>query len=121
MPTKAALLHVTPMIPSGPSLPEAIRFFTEHLGFTILWQHPGIAGICRDEVEFHLVENNNQVWAENASFSFGVSDLVALYAEYAKAPAKVGPLEVKAWGRQEFHMILPSGVCFQFYQRAENP
>ena len=29
----------------------------------------------------------------------------------------VGPLEVKAWGRHEFHMVEPAGVCFQFYQR----
>ena len=31
--------------------------------------------------------------------------------------AQVGALEMKSWGRREFHMIVPSGVCFQFYQR----
>jgi hypothetical protein len=23
---------------------------------------------------------------------------------------------VKAWGRREFHLIVPSGVCLQFYE-----
>jgi hypothetical protein len=36
-----------------------------------------MAGIGRDEVCFNLVENDNQQWAENASFSIGVSDLDA--------------------------------------------
>ena len=113
---KSALLTVTPMIPAGADLAEALRFFTERLGFTITWQTDSMAGIQRDAIGFNLVQNDSRVWAENASFSFGVSDLDALYVEYAGVPAKVGALEVKAWGRREFHMILPSGVCFQFYQ-----
>jgi hypothetical protein len=37
----------------------------------------------------------------------------------AKAQSKknINPLELKSWGRREFHMIVPSGVCLQFYQR----
>jgi hypothetical protein len=68
-------------------------------------------------VELNLVENDERTWADNASFSIGVDDLDALYAEYRVVAAQVGPLELKGWGRREFHMILPSGVCFQFYQR----
>jgi hypothetical protein len=106
---------ITPMIPAGPSLAEALAFFTGPMGFTLVWQGGGMAGIRRDAIAFNLVENDNRVWAENSSFSIGVSDLDALYAEYAGLPAKVGPLEVKGWGRREFHLILPSGVCLQFY------
>jgi catechol 2,3-dioxygenase-like lactoylglutathione lyase family enzyme len=118
MSTKAFLLGVTPMIPAGPSLAEALRFFTEHLGFTTTWQTDSMAGIHRDGVEFNLVQNDLRAWANNASFSFGVSDLDALYAEYAGIPATIGPLEPKPWGRREFHMILPSGVCFQFHEQS---
>ena len=75
-----------------------------------------MAGIRRGEITFLLVENSNREWADNASFSIGVSDLDALYAEYKNIPAKVGPLEMKFWGRREFHMVVPSGVCFQFFQ-----
>ena len=77
-----------------------------------------MAGIGRDFISFNLVENDNREWADNASFSIGVSDLEALYLEYRDIPAKVGPLETKPWGRREFHLIVPSGICFQFYQQA---
>ena len=112
-----SLLSITPMIPTGPRLPEAVAFYRDHLGFSVAWEGGGMAGIERDHVAFHLVENSNREWARNASFSIGVSDLDALYQQYRSVPAMVGPLEVKAWGRREFHMIVPSGVCLQFYQR----
>jgi hypothetical protein len=121
MTTRAVFLSVTPMIPAGPSLSEALGFFTEHLGFATSWQTESMAAIGRDGIEFHLVRNDLRAWAENASFSFGVSDLETLYAEYAGSPATVGPLETKPWGRREFHMILPSGVCFQFYEQGAPP
>lgn len=115
---KASFVRVTPMIPAGASLAEALRFFTEEMGFTTLWQSESMAGIQRDGIDFHLVQNDVRAWADNASFSIAVTDLDALHAEYANIAAKVGPLEPKPWGRREFHMILPSGVCFQFYQDA---
>jgi glyoxalase/bleomycin resistance protein/dioxygenase superfamily protein len=113
---KASLRTVAPLIPAGGSLAVALAFYTEHMGFTILWQGDGMAGIGRDAIQFNLVENDNQVWADNASFSIAVSDLEALYQEYRRVPAKVGPLERKPWGRWEFHVIVPPGVCLQFYE-----
>lgn len=77
-----------------------------------------MAGISRGSITFNLVENDNRQWAENASFSIGVSNLDALYDEYSGIAARVGPVEVKPWGRREFHMIVPSGVCLQFYEHA---
>ena len=118
MPTasQATLLTVTPLVPAGPKLADALRFYTEQLGFAITWQGGEMAGVRRGRVEFNLVQNGNPVWADNASASIGVDDLDTLYSEYRTAPAQVGPLEAKSWGRREFHMILPSGVCLQFYQ-----
>lgn len=104
------------MIPAGASITDALNFFTQFLGFTTTWQGEGGAGITRDKVSFNLVENNDQAWARNASFSIGVANLDVLYEEYRAIPALVGPLEVKAWGRREFHMIISSGVCLQFYE-----
>jgi len=113
---KASFRSVTAMIPAGGSLDEAIRFYTEELGFSVTWQAENMAGIERDGIGFNLVVNTNRQWAENASFSIAVSDVDALYAEYGRTSARVGPLEEKPWGRREFHMIVPSGVCLQFYQ-----
>jgi len=112
---RASLLSVTPMIPTGGSLADALKFYTEQMGFSIAWQAASGAGIARDSVAFNLVENSNRDWIDNSSFSIGVSDLDALYEEYRGIAACVGPLETKPWGRREFHMIVPSGVCLQFY------
>ena len=116
---KSSFRSVTPMIPTGDSLAAALAFYTEHLGFSVVWQSPEMAGIRRDGVSFNLVQNDDRAWADNASFSIAVSDLEALYEEYRRVPAQIGPLERKPWGRREFHMIVPSGVCLQFYEEEQ--
>lgn len=119
MATEQAVLHsVTPMIPTGGALGAALEFYTEELGFSVVWRSAQMAGIRRGAVSFNLVENTNREWIDNSSSSIRVSDLDALYAEYRGTAARVGPLEMKAWGRREFHMIVPSGVCLQFYGEA---
>jgi catechol 2,3-dioxygenase-like lactoylglutathione lyase family enzyme len=116
--SQAVFFSVTPMIPTGGSLQEALDFYTNELGFSVIWQSPNMAGISRGAVSFNLVNNTNRDWIENSSFSIGVSHLDALYDEYRSIPgADVGPLEMKMWGRREFHMIAPSGICLQFYEQ----
>jgi len=113
---RASLQSITPLIPAGSRLVEALSFYTDHMGFSVIWQSDNMAAIKRDGILFNLIVNDDQAWAQNTSFSIGVSDLDALYQEYRQIPAKVGPLEMKAWGRREFHLIVPTGVCLQFYQ-----
>ena len=117
----ASFVTATPLIPAGPSLEEALRLYVGRMGFHVVWQAPGAAGIEREGVSFNLVQNSDRAWAENCSVSIGVHDLVGLYYEYADLPGRVGPMEVKAWGRNEFHVVLPSGVCLQFYEAEELP
>ena len=107
---------ITPMIPAGKSLADALDFYTKKMGFTTVWQVAQMAGIQRGAVMINLVQNDEKTWVENASFSIGVSDLDALYMEYQSTFTEVGQLEMKIWGRREFHLIIPSGVCFQFYE-----
>lgn len=110
-------VSVTPLVPAGPSLDEALRLYVGSLGFRVTWQGPNMAGIERDGVAFNLIQSDDRHWAENASFSIGVHGLVALYDAWREdVPARIGALERKAWGRVEFHMVLPSGVCLQFYE-----
>jgi len=103
------------MIPTGGNLVDSLKFYTGQMGFRVTWQAGDIAGICRDGICFTLVVNNNRDWIENSSYSLGVSNLEALYEELRNSEARVGPLEMKMWGRREFHIVAPSGVCFQFY------
>jgi hypothetical protein len=105
------------MVPTGGPLAEALEFYTGQMGFSVQWTAEHGAGITRGAVAFNLVENSNREWIENTSLSIGVSGLEMLYNEYRAIPANVGPLEMKAWGRREFHMIVPSGVCLQFYEQ----
>ncbi len=116
MPDPIKFQSITPLVCAGPSLAEALKFYTTHLGFAVTWQGGGMAGVRRGEVALNLVESDDRHWAENCSMSIGVTDLDALYAEYSGIPARVGPLEIKHWGRREFHIVDPVGVCFQFYQ-----
>ena len=75
---KASFQSITPLIPAGSSLAEALAFYTEHMGFSVAWQNDQMACIERDSMAFNLIVNDNPVWAENSSFSIGVSDLEAL-------------------------------------------
>ena len=111
-------LSVTPMIATGGSLEEALSFYRDRMGFTVEWQGDGGAGIRRGAIAFNLVVNNNREWIENSSYSIGVSDLDVLYEEYRGLQVKIKPPEVQPWGRREFHMIVPSGICLQFYQQS---
>jgi hypothetical protein len=107
---RPVLRSVTPLIPSGGPLAGAVAFFRDHLGFSVEWETGSMVGIRRGGVAFNFVENASREWAENASFSIGVDGLDALYEELRRVPANVGLLEMKPWGRREFHMIVPSGV-----------
>ena len=106
-----------PLIPTGGTLTDALDFYTAQLGFDVASQWESGAVIRRGSVSFMLVPNNNREWADNSSFSIGVSDLDALHEELVCRGVAIGPLEVKFWGRREFHMIVPSGVCLQFFQQ----
>ena len=112
-------LRSTPLLPAGADLDAALRFFVDELGFEVRWRGGSMAGVGRGQVEFNLVQNSDRHWADNSSVSIAVDGLDGLYADYRGCSARVGPLELKAWGRREFHMILASGVCLQFYQGEE--
>jgi catechol 2,3-dioxygenase-like lactoylglutathione lyase family enzyme len=113
---KAAWLTQTPLVPTGGPLAEALAFYTDHLGFTVEWQGSGMAGVRRDDVRFNLVENSNRDWLDNSSISIGVSNLDDLYEEYKEIPARLSPPAMRPWGRRELHIIIPSGVCLQFWE-----
>ena len=129
----ASLASITPLVPAGPSIEDALTLYVGHLGFRVLWQAVGMAGVERDGVALNLMQSDDRHWAENSSFSIGVHDLPALHAEYADVPGRlgtrlgtrvgtrVGTIEPKPWGRVEFHMVLHSGVCLQFYEAEDLP
>ena len=73
-----------PLIPAGSSLAATLAFYIDGMGFHVVWQGGSMAGIARDGVEFNLVENHSREWAENASFSIGVSDVEGFLKKTAR-------------------------------------
>ena len=41
----ASFHSITPLVPTGGSLAEALRFYVEQLGFALVWQGGGMAGV----------------------------------------------------------------------------
>jgi hypothetical protein len=62
---RPALQSITPMIPTIGSLADALKFFKDEMGFSVLWEGGGMAGIGPDSISFNLVENDNRNWATN--------------------------------------------------------
>lgn len=56
----AALNVVTPLIAAGASLDEAFQFYTGAMRGACSWRSDHMAGIERDGVAFHLVENTDR-------------------------------------------------------------
>jgi hypothetical protein len=106
---------IAPLIPAGPVLEDALELYAR-MGFSLDWRSDTMAGIRQGNVKVNLVQNDSREWASNASFSIAVNGLEALFRDYRNAGFDVGPLERKSWGRMEFHVIVPPGVCFQFYE-----
>ena len=109
------------MIPTGGSLSEALKFYTEKLGFSVVWENSEMAGVRRGSVSFNLVTNSSREWAFNSSYSIGVSALESLYREYQDHGVSLGTIELQPWERREFHIIVPSGVSLQFYEQKDSP
>lgn len=112
---EAQFLAVTALVPAGANLEAALELY-RRLGFAVEWESPDMAGVRRGNVAFNLVRNDNHDWANNTSFSIGVTDLNALYEDYAKLHLRIKAPALQPWGRLELHMLLPSGVCLQFYE-----
>jgi len=114
----ARFMALTPMVPTGGPLSEALNYYCGTLGFTVEWRDDGggVAGIARGDVRLNLVENENRQWIDNASFRIRLDDLDAFYAEIRGVAGRLEPPFVTPWGQREVHLIVPSGVCFQFYQ-----
>ena len=113
----AAFVSATPLVPAGASLDEELAFYTAKLGFEVIWRIETMAGVQRGGVTFNLIVSDEPRWSGNASCGIGVAGVDALHDEYTRRGIEVGALELKVWGRREFHLITPSGVCFQFYEK----
>ena len=109
-----------PFIPSGPDF-EAAKSFFRDLGFTVLWEAPGIAELRLGGAAFLLQDFHNAEMQSNLMMSVEVEDLDAWWrtvldsgvvSRYPGVSAREPTLF--PWGRREVHLIDPAGVCWHF-------
>jgi hypothetical protein len=118
---KSTATGLYPFVPSGSDFASSLRFFCE-LGFTIVWQQEGIAGLRFGGAYFLLQDIDVPQWQKNQMRVVEVDDLDGYWVEIeAKdlgamfAGVKLRPPTDFAWGR-EIHVIDPGGVCWHFRQ-----
>ena len=109
-----------PFIPSGPDFETAKNFFRD-LGFTVLWEAPGIAELQLGQAAFLLQDLHNEEMQRNLMMSVDVDDLDAWWRTVLDSGVVSRYPGVKAreptqfpWGKREVHLIDPAGVCWHF-------
>ena len=120
MHTNATTLY--PCVPSGPHFERSIEFFAA-LGFALMWQHNGLAGLRFGGASFLLQAIDVPEWQKNQMMTFEVTDLDLYWSELeAKdvagsfAGVSLRPPTPFPWGC-EIHIIDPGGVCWHVRQR----
>jgi hypothetical protein len=108
-------------LPSGPDFGRSLEFFAA-LGFDVVWQSGGLAGLRFGEAYFLLQEIDVPQWQKNQMITFEVDDLDGYWSELAAkdlestfAGVKLKPPTQFPWGR-EIHIIDPGGVCWHVRQ-----
>ncbi len=134
---KAKFLEINPVLPVT-NMAAAIRFYTENLGFRLLFQdpadidlqdpnprHPSYAVVGRDHVSVHLQSHNldnADDRTEPLHIRFLIDDVDGLYTEYQSSGAihldrfTGMTLADTPWGTREFGLYDPDRNGLFFYR-----
>lgn len=137
----ARIPRLGPTIPALPvrSVPVAVAFYRERLGFAVLHEDAGFAVLVRDSAEIHLWEASDERWqtrndfvtrpvrsgaesfiAGTASCRIAVEGVDELYAELRASDALHSPSTVVVqtdFGTREFPALDCDGNLISFYTR----
>jgi catechol 2,3-dioxygenase-like lactoylglutathione lyase family enzyme len=118
-------IHVTPFL-HVPDLTRAVAFFTDILGFVVLYRHGReYAYLEREGVGFRILESHGPAGAPpgNRRFAYyiDVRDVDALHAELAPKLATLPPGDVhgpvdQVYGQRELLVLAPDGNLIAFGQ-----
>jgi hypothetical protein len=111
------LTTAIPILPAADV--EAIQAFcTRKLGFKVDAVYPDYCIASRDGAQLHFFTCKEPKIAEWTACYVTVSDVDALYEEYAAAGIihPNGQLQAKPWGMREFTALTPDGVALRFGQ-----
>lgn len=115
------LQYAVPKFPAA-NVQDAITFYVQKMGFTMIFDYGDYAAVRRDAVEIHLWECQDRVIAENTACRVAVDDIETLYAEFQRAGVihPNGPLETKPWGAKEFVALDLDGNGIFFFEDIED-
>ncbi len=114
-------LQVTPFL-HVLDLRKALDFFTDILGFSVLFRQDGYAYIHRETVGFRLLQaEDREVGPGHRRFAYyiDVRDVDALYAELKPKLDTLPPADVhgpadKPYGQRELLVLAPDGELIAF-------
>lgn len=119
----ARLEAVHPVLPAR-DVREAVRYYTERLGFRLVFQdneqNPRYAAIARDDLELHIQWHDEADFdtVERLALRFVVDDVDQLYEEYRDKgvfqPGKT--VHDTPWGTREFEFYDLNGNGLFFYR-----
>jgi hypothetical protein len=100
-------------------LRDGLEFFVDGLGFSVLYQDPGMAVVARDNAKAILVENAACAALDRPELGIDTDDIDAVFAELSvRAPQWLHPnsrtVTPKPWGSREFAMLDRTTVCVIF-------
>ncbi len=127
------LNRAIPVLPT-PSVAASIRFYTK-LGFHDHWfwtdqqkqsddlqtSQTLVYGGVNAPIELHFNPTPNPDIGENTLLRIEVQDDIKTFYQHCQTLGVVHPntvLEIKPWGRLEFAVLDPGGVCVYFWQEA---
>lgn len=105
--------HAVNPIVSVRELEPAVDYYTDKLGFQLLWRwgEPAIrAGVGLDGIEFQLVESNRVPENESILAYVHMRGIEAYYRGCVDRGASISDaLETRPWGMRDFRVLDPSG------------
>ena len=94
---------------------ESREFYTNKLGFAVIYEDTNYLIVRRDEMEFHFWRTADRIHPENTSSYIRGGQVVALYEEYKKRGIpRLSSFEVRPWDMKEFYIHDPHGNLLKF-------
>lgn len=134
------MITIIPAFPSK-NISSSVIFYQDKLGFTIKHQEKGFAILCRNKIELHLWQADDERWRNKSttdkspvvsgaeSFIAGTHscriELIGVDELYEQLkPLNIihpnAPIENKPWGTREFAALDNEGNLITFFERTNN-
>ena len=98
---------------------DGLEFFVDGMGFSVLYQDPGMAVVPRGGAKAYIVQNADCAALDRPELGIDTDDIAAIFAELsARSPHLLHPnsstVTHKPWGSKEFAMLDKTTVCVVF-------